>query len=91
MQICRKFLITDQYLTTSFCLIGFFVLAQVFLANYSTKLMSSFNILLHTYVSSGNNKRIIFNDYATISITFFSACHTLDKSIHTVAGNKFNK
>lgn len=68
----------------------FFVLAQVFLANYSTKHMSSFNILIHVYDSSGNTKRIIFNDYANISITFFSACHTSHKSTHSVARNRFN-
>lgn len=89
MQTGRKILITREYLTTSFCLF-FFVLAQVFLANYSTKHMSSFDILIYAYDSSGNTKRIIFNDYANISITFFSASHTLHKSIHSIARTKFN-
>lgn len=66
---------------------GVFCISQVFLAYHSTKHMSSVSIFIHAYVSSGNTKRIIFNDYANISITFVSVCHTLHKSIHTVAGN----
>lgn len=52
--------------------------------------MSSFNILIHAYDSSGNTKRIIFNDYAFISTTFFPACHTWHKSIYSVARSRFN-
>lgn len=67
----------------------FLILAQVFLANYSSKHMSSFNIRLGVQWKHEGD----LNDYANTSITSVPACHTVQNTLflHTVAGNKFNK